>query len=462
VADLDRRHPGSRLPSLSVSRQDSGDPWGGWRRRVGLNSFWLLAARLGPQALGLLFTAALARALGEAGLGQFAFISAVLFIGNAVTTFGLDTLLIREVAGARATMAGTEERGYATRATMGTAVAQTISAALLIQLALSAVFIAGLWLLAPRLPNQTAATLPALRVAALALFPLALATVDSALLRAHERMAHFLAFSLATAAALALGGLALLAGGGGLPTAAVVFLVAQVVGAAVAAGLARRALPGVRRWAWPAALVVGQALRLGAGLALLMALSLLYQRSGVLLLSLLDGDAAAGAYSAAARVIEALKALPAAFFGAMFPILAAGRHQPAAGRAYRRAFAALLVVSGLLAATAGLLARPILGLLFGPGFEAAVPALRIMVWSLPPTIVAFKLSLDLVVAGRERAAAAAVALTLLIGGGLTAWLIGRWSLSGAAVGLVVGEVVQVIVLKTSGVCGKPLRSGAGQ
>jgi O-antigen/teichoic acid export membrane protein len=360
-------------------------------------------------------------------------------------------------------MAGTEERGYATRATMGTAVAQTISAALLIQLALSAVFIAGLWLLAPRLPNQTAATLPALRVAALALFPLALATVDSALLRAHERMALFLVFSLATAAVMALGGLALLGGGGGLTAAAIVFVVAQVVGALVAAGLARHSLPGFsRRWLWPPLPVVGRALRLGAGLAALMALSLLYQRSGVLLLSLLDGDAAAGAYSAAARVIEALKALPAAFFGAMFPILAAGRHQPAAGRAYRRAFAALLVVSGLLAATAGLLARPILGLLFGPGFEAAVPALRIMVWSLPPTIVAFKLSLDLVVAGRERAAAAAVALTLLIGGGLTAWLIGRWSLSGAAVGLVVGEVVQVIVLKTSGVCGKPLRSGAGQ
>jgi O-antigen/teichoic acid export membrane protein len=228
----------------------------------------------------------------------------------------------------------------------------------------------------------------------------------------------------------------------------------------VAAGLARRALPGVRRWARPALPVVARALRLGAGLALLMALSLLYQRSGVLLLSLLDGDAAAGAYSAAARVVEALKALPAAFFGAMFPILAA-RRELATDRVYRRAFAALVLASCLLAATAALLARPVLALLFGPGFDAAVPALRIMAWSLPPTVVAFKLSLDLVVAGRERAAAAAVALTLLIGGGLTAWLIGRWSLSGAALGLVVGEVAQVIILKTSEVCGKPQRSERG-
>ncbi len=463
MADLDRRHPGGRPPGLRVGRHPGGDPWGGWLRRVGLNSFWLLAARLGAQVLGLLFAAVLARALGETGLGQFAFISAVLLIGNAVTTFGLDTLLIREVASARSTEAG--EGGLRTHPTGETTVAQTISAVLLIQLALSAVFMAGLWLLAPRLPNQTPETLTALRVAALALFPLAFATVDSALLRAHERMALYLVFSLATAVALALGGLALLAGGGGLTAAAAVLVAAQVVGAAIAAGLARRALPGVRRWAWPASPVVARALRLGAGLALLMALSLLYQRSGVLLLSLLDSDAATGAYSAAARVLEALKALPAAFFGAMFPILAA-RREPAAGqtvtdRAYQRAFAALVVVSCLLAATATLLARPILALLFGPGFDDAVPALRIMVWSLPSTVVAFKLSLDLVVAGHERTAAAAMALTLLIGGGLTAWLIGSHGLSGAALGLVVGEVAQVIILKTSEVCGKPQRSEKG-
>ncbi len=144
----------------------------------------------------------------------------------------------------------------------------------------------------------------------------------------------------------------------------------------------------------------------------------------------------------------------------MFPILAAAHRDPAAERAYRRAFATLLVVSGLLAALTALLARPMLALIFGPGFESAVPALRLMVWSLPPTVVAFKLSFDLVIAGRERVAAAAMALTLLIGGGLTAWLIGRWSLLGAALGLVAAECVQVVILKTSEVCGKPLRSEA--
>ncbi len=434
-------------------------PAGGWLRRVGLNSMWLLAARLAGQGLGLLFTAVLARALGQAGLGQFAFISAVVFIGNALTTFGLDTLLIREVAAARPAVGAA--RDVAGRAAT-TPVEQMVSAALLIQLALAAVFVAGLWLLAPRLPNQTPATLPALRLAALALFPLAFSTVDSAILRAHERMAHFLVFSLTTAAALALGGLALAVAGGGLMAAAAVLVLAQLAGAVAAARLARSGLPGFhRRWVWPSPPVVDRALRLGAGLAALMLLSLLYQRSGVLLLSLLDGDDAAGAYSAAARVVEALKMLPAAFFGAMFPILARGSRGDGSRRAYRRAFLALLAVAVLMAAATTALAGLALALLFGPGYESAAGALRLMAWSLPPTVLAFKLSFDLVVAGRERAAATGMALTLLIGGGLTAWLIGGYGLTGAALGLVVGEVAQVIILKTSEVCGKPQRSREG-
>jgi PST family polysaccharide transporter len=195
---------------------------------------------------------------------------------------------------------------------------------------------------------------------------------------------------------------------------------------------------------------VARALRQGAALAALMLLAMLYQRSGELLLSLLADDAAAGAYSAAARAIEALKMLPGAFFGVMLPILAQGRSDACeaggASHAYQRGFAALLVVSGLLAALTALLAGPIISVLFGPGYEASATALRLMVLSLPATVIAFRLSLDLVVAGRDRAAAAAMGLTLLVGGGLTAWLIGRWALSGAALGLVAGEVAQVFIL----------------
>lgn len=416
--------------------------------RIGLNSFWLLAARVASLGLGLLFSALLARALGQAGLGQFAFISAALFIGNAASTFGLDTLLLRDAAAARASAAA------------GAALPQTISAVLLIQLALSTVYIALLWLIGPRLPNQTAATLPALGLASLALVPLAFSTVYSAILRAYERMADFLVFSLVTATVMAAGGALLFTAGGGLLSAAGILLVAQTAGALAAAGLCRRAVTLRWRWIWPSAPAIRRALRLGGALAVLMLFSVLYQRSGVLLLSLIDGDAAAGAYSAAARVIEALKLLPGAFFGAMFPVLARAAAVERAGvqdatrRLYARSFAVLLAVCVALAAGTALAAPAVVRLLFGSGYDAAVGALRIMCWSLPPTVATFRLSFDLVVQGRERVAAASMGFTLLVGAGLTAWLIARAGLTGAAWGLVGGELAQVGILLALGRMGR--------
>lgn len=407
--------------------------------RLSLNSFWLLAARVLSQGLLLLFTIAVARTLGAAALGRFAFISAVVFIGNVVTTFGLDTLLLRDVAA---------RRGSPTeRAT--TALQETTTAALLLQLALSMGFIGLVWLVGPRLPNQTAESAPALRLAALSLIPLAFSTVHSAILRAHERMDLYLVFSLVTALIMGAGGLILWRRGGLLLDAVVVVVLAQSAGALVAALLCRPYQP--RFIAQPARLrrALRRVARVGATLATLMILSVLYQRSGLLLLSMLTDDAVAGWYSAATRVLEALKLIPGAFFGAVFPMLAANAAVAQPGklrRAYARGFTALVALSILLAALTAILARPLIATLYGPGYEPAADALRLMAWSLPLTVFTFKYSFEFVVNGLEHVAMLSMLLTLLLSAGLTVALIGRWSLAGAAAALVAGELLQVLIL----------------
>ncbi len=80
-------------PSLGKSPQD----WG-VIKRVSLNTFWLTAARLGSQVLLMLFTVLVARRMGETGLGGYAYMTAVIFIGNVFSTFGTDMLLMREIA----------------------------------------------------------------------------------------------------------------------------------------------------------------------------------------------------------------------------------------------------------------------------------------------------------------------------------------------------------------------------
>ena len=397
--------------------------------RLSSDTATLLAARVIAQGLTLLFTLAVARTLGDQGFGQFAFISAVVAIANVVTTFGQDTILIRDVAA-----------GHPAGAPNG-----LFSAALLIQLGLSALFIAALLVIGPRLGNQTAETQTALLVAALSLIPLAYSTVLSAILRGRGRMGAFALFSCATAAILGLGALVLWRRGGDLLDAAFILLTAQIGGAIVAFVLYRRVSVWPGRWPRPARRQLSRAWRTGSVLAGLMILAVLYQRLDVLLLSLLAGDAATGYYAAAARILEALKILPGAFFGALLPILVAGE-RPDIRHAYRRSFAALLGLSVVLAALTAALARPLIAWLFGPDFMPAVAPLRIISWSLPLTIVTFKLSFDLVARGQERFAGLSMLLTLLVAAPATYLLIAHWSLLGAAVALPFCEAAQILIL----------------
>lgn len=401
-------------------------------RRLSLNSFWLFAARVVAQALAIVFTLLIARALGKEAFGSFAFISAVVFIGNVLTSFGLDTLIIREIA-----------RG---RDTIDEVVGKTIAAALTVQLALSFLFILVVWLGAGRWVAQSRDEVMALRIAVISLAPLAFSTVYSAALRGYQRMATYAVFSVFVAALSAVGALLLYRQGGTLVGAAWVMLIAQLGGALVAYLLHRSGAPDrVRGISLPTRRALRRVWRGGMGLAALMILAVLYQRLGVIMLSVLDTDAATGLYSAAARVMEALKMLPAAVFGALLPIMADGR-QSDNHSVHRLAVIGLVGLACLLAALCALFARPIVLLLFGSEFDGAIWPLRVMSLSLPPTILTFALSFNLVIQNEERVAALALALTLAVSTILTGVLINRWSLAGAAVALPLSEAGQVLFL----------------
>lgn len=429
-------------------------------RRVGLNSVWILAARVLSQLLLLVFTILVARTLGQTGLGQYAFIASVLFVGNVATTFGLDTMIIRELAspGARGGRSGDG----------------LLTTALLIQLGLSALFVAGVWVLAGLLPNQTPETAAALRLASLSLIPLAFSTIYSAVLRAYERMDLYLVFNVVTAVVMVGGAFAVLPSGGGLVAVAAVILLSQTAGALAAGGMAHLALHGFHwRLRPPSAVMLRTVVGVSLVLALLMVAGVVYQRMAVVVLSLTQGDAVTGWYSAAARLSEALKLAPAAFFGAIFPLMAranAGGHllseqpedganlsrspapvavsePPQAARAlYERAFWRLVLGSVALAAVTFALADRIIPLLYGPGYEPAISALRLLVWGLPVTVIAGRLSFDLVSSGHDRAALVAMILTLLLTLPLMLVASTEWGLTGVSVATVLAEALQAAVL----------------
>src|SRR5689334_4317364 len=65
---------------------------------LGKNIFWTVTSRFGSQVILAVSNILLARHLGGAGFGEYAFVSAILFVGNAFSTFGTDMILIRRIA----------------------------------------------------------------------------------------------------------------------------------------------------------------------------------------------------------------------------------------------------------------------------------------------------------------------------------------------------------------------------
>lgn len=388
--------------------------------RLGLNAFWLLLARVGAQLFALALTVLLARRLGEVDFGRYAWIAAVVALANTLTTFGTDTLIIRELA--------RDER--ATPALLG--------ATLWLQLALSALWLAGVWLA----PLASADVRNWLWAFSLTLIPLAFYSAFSAALRAHQRMLEFAALNVAVAALQVLGALAFVHTPADFSALALVMIAAQAAGALLAATLCARTVP---RFAvdWRLSGVILSAILWAAlPLVLLTGLALAYQRLGVFALLALAGEAATGWYTAALRLVEGLKLGHYATMGALLPALSQSRSTPAA----RRAWLWLLALSAALAAFVSLLAAPLVHLLYGARFGPSVPALQILAWSLLPYTVSAYLSVRLVAASAEHLLLAGTLLGFAVALGLNVWLIPPYGVAGACVSVALSEVVLAALL----------------
>jgi O-antigen/teichoic acid export membrane protein len=406
-------------------------------KRLAANSLWILLARLSSQVLAFIFSLLAARFLGEAGLGQFALISALVFFANVVTTFGTDTLLIRAVAG-----------GKISRSPFG--------AVLGLQLCLSTLFILGFSLSSLYLPGKTPETVNSLQVLAFSLIPQAFSSIFSAVLRGQQRMDLYLLIQVFMGLAQAAAAAFLLWKGNGLLPLAWMILSIQLLGALFAYRLCRPFLPPSLLFQRASPKQVLLLIRQSWPLALLAGLGIAYQRMGILFLSFLAGDAAAGWFSAAGRVSEGLKIFHVALLGALFPMLAnlyrretqENLRPGRSGKAllYRNVSTFLMIYSFLIVIPTVGLAKPFVLRSFGWNFAPSSGALQVLVLSLIPYTCSALVSLDLVSKGAERFVLAGLAITILAAIPLNISLILRFGLVGACWAAVGSELIQAGVL----------------
>ncbi len=147
-------------------------------------------------------------------------------------------------------------------------------------------------------------------------------------------------------------------------------------------------------------------LPIGAGIVL----SALYFRVDLFLIGFWRGTPDAGLYNAAFRLVEALRLFPAAVLAVTLPVLVrAGDRRPLIRVAVG------LTLFGLAVALAGsTTADWLIPTLYGARFKAAVPALRVLMWSFPLLSVNYALTHQLIAWHGQRAYVASCATALAV------------------------------------------------
>ena len=423
------------------------------------NSLWMILSRFAAQGSAVVFTILLARRLGSSAFGEYAFIAAVIFVANALTTFGTDMLLIREIA-AKDDLSG-------------------LPMALILQLVLSFLFIAFVWLFGNWIPNQGDETITALKIYGLAFIPLAFFTVFTTALRGKQLMGAYGLLNIILP--LLQIGAVLLLHEKNLILLFSFLLFAQILVVLFAGLLCSFVIPHFWR------LFRLSSLRRGSGhdfllafyssflkaapIAWLTLLGMIYQRINIYLLSTMNGATETGMYAAAFRVVEASKTAHMAVFAALYPAMAQDLSLRPAKREsnvraeettaspgfntsetsirYARPSPAITYLTSsaiVISFSLFLLAKPLTIFLYGSEYSSSVYVLRILAWILIPFTVNTYLTLSFLASNQERIIGRALIgslLGLLI---LNLWWIPVKGPEGSAWAALIAECIQSFIL----------------
>ena len=420
----------------SLSTSDYGNLFGessqNPAKRLGANTIWLLLGRAGSHVLAILVTILIARRLGEAVLGQFAFVTTVLFVLNGVSTLGTDVLLVREIAAKRSFAA--------------------FPGALMIQLGLSTVMIVIVLFASPFLSSELGEANLALRVYSLALFPLAFYTVFGAALRGKERMALYSLVNLLAGLLQVIVIWLFVRPETDIVDLSILLLSIQLLAGLLTVGLAFFSLAGLKAIWNSKRTPVLNVVKAGAPIALFGLLATVYQRTSLYLLATMEGPSTTGWFSAALRVVEAPKFLHVSVLGALLPMMSqthalslCSRKLKDFSKIFSITWISLLALSTLAAALLFAFGSPIISMLFGERFGPSVEVLKILSWGLIPFTVSQYLGVRLLAAGRERQIVIALGIGLAALVILSLAWIPTWGSTGAAWAAVAAESVHAII-----------------
>jgi O-antigen/teichoic acid export membrane protein len=394
-------------------------------------------AELFAKATGLVLVLAVARELGSAALGVFSVAWTTGWLLALASDLGLHLHAAREAARREVPLD------------------RLLGRVLLAKTLLGALALGGLAAIAPWL--LPAVDRPVLWSVAGALLGLSFVDLVQHGLRGRDRFGPDAALQVGARGSMLAGALLGL-GRGALRGLGTGLLAGAALGVGAAALVAARWLARPTLDARPAAplrRLYAAALPTGLG----MALSVAAFRLDIYLLNALTDPASIGLYAGAYRLFEAGQFVPAVVLMVLFPRLAAEDAGSRAGRRLRlTALATLALAGGGVAVVGWSIARPLVRLFYGSGFEGAAAPLGLLFWATPPMFVNFLLTHDLIARARERRFAALAGGSLVLNGALNLLAIPRYGARGAAMVTVVTETALLVGAVAALRGGPPARS----
>ncbi len=415
-------HPAGRFGRLR-QRLGAGGPLSTFVARGVLGS---LGLRVAGVALAYLSVIVLARLLGTTGFGHYMYALAWLNVLVIPAAFGLEGVLTRELAAARALKDWPAARGLVRFSNRFVVVATIVVAGLAAGVA---------WSLAASPPGES------VRVFWLALLSLPFFALARLRQHALQGLSHVVVGQvpetlLRPVCLVLLLGMAHLIVAERLTAeqAMLAFAAANLAAYLFGSWLFARRVPAAMRRATPA---FDRRRWLGAAASMLLVGSMyvVHNQTDTLMLGWLTDADAVGLYSAANRgaaVLGFVVLAVAATFAPLFSGIHAADDRAALQRAVRQScrWIVLLMLPGGLVLVAG--AVPFLRL-FGDDFVAAATALRLLCLGHLLTSVFGAVAILLIMTGHERVTGVTVGITAVLNIALNALLIPRFGIEGAAV-----------------------------
>ncbi|HYA32764.1 MAG TPA: flippase [Candidatus Bathyarchaeia archaeon] len=390
-------------------------------RRIFKNTAALASADIFTRLMRFALAIVIARTLGAAGYGIYAFAFSFAEVYGVVSDFGMSNLIIRDTS---------RDKKYLSR---------YLGNILLVETVLSLIAFGFLFVLvgAMNLPPEKAIIV---YIAVISYILTNLAQILRATFKAHEKMEYDALLNVAQQSITVILGVLALYFGYGLIALALAFVIGSLVNLVASLVLVST------KFTKPKFALSRRFLNyLGKevpSFGLIVFFTLIYYDISTVLLSFISGDAATGWFNAAYAMSLALTFLPAAFMGALFPVISTLHvsSRDLTKTAYNESFRYMVILGLPLAFGTTVLADKIIDIIYGAQFHNSAVVLQIVIWSITILFLNFVLTTTLTSINLQRVVMYATGLSVAVNIVLNLLFIPPFSYVGASAVMVATEL----------------------